>query len=62
MKYSEVERKLKKHGCCYVRGGAHPVWFSPITQTEFKLSNHQSQEVKPGTLKQISDASGIKLW
>ncbi|MDR1343536.1 MAG: type II toxin-antitoxin system HicA family toxin [Prevotellaceae bacterium] len=61
MKYSEVERKLKKHGCCYVRGGPHPIWFSPITEIEFPLSNHQSEEVRPGTLKQISKLSGIKL-
>ncbi|MDR1416207.1 MAG: type II toxin-antitoxin system HicA family toxin [Prevotellaceae bacterium] len=61
MKYSEVERKLKKHGCCYKRGGAHPVWFSPITQKEFLLSNHQSEEVRQGTLMQISKLSGVKL-
>jgi predicted RNA binding protein YcfA (HicA-like mRNA interferase family) len=61
MKYSELERKLKQHGCYHIRGGAHPIWFSPITQSEFPLSNHQSEEVRPGTLKQIRDASGVKL-
>ncbi|MDR3189236.1 MAG: type II toxin-antitoxin system HicA family toxin [Prevotellaceae bacterium] len=61
MKYSEVERKLKKHGCYHVGGGDHPVWFSPITEMEFYLSNHQSEEVKFGTLKKISKASGVKL-
>jgi hypothetical protein len=30
-------------------------------EREFILSNHQSQEVPRGALKQISDASGVKL-
>ena len=62
MKYSEVERKLKKAGCYWVRGGAnHPIWLSPITGITFQLSNHRSEEVKSGTLKSICKDSGVKL-
>lgn len=32
MKYSEIERKLKKAGCIWVKDGKkHPIWYSPIT-------------------------------
>ncbi len=62
MKYSEVERKLRKAGCFWVRDGKkHPWWYSPVTDIEFQLSHHKSQEVKKGTLQSISKASGVKL-
>ncbi|MDR0699652.1 MAG: type II toxin-antitoxin system HicA family toxin [Tannerella sp.] len=62
MKYSEVERKLKTEGCRLLRKGKrHPIWFSPITGLTFELSYHGSEEVKQGTLKSISKASGVKL-
>ncbi|WP_162342842.1 type II toxin-antitoxin system HicA family toxin [Cyclobacterium salsum] len=62
MKYSEVERKLKKQGCYFAFDGKkHPKWFSPITEKFFDLSHHKSQEVKKGTLKSISRDSGVKL-
>lgn len=62
MKYSEVEKKLAKAGCRYVRDGKkHPIWFSPITGKEFQTSHHKSEEVKIGTLKSISRDSGVKL-
>ncbi len=62
MKYVELEKKLKKAGCCLVRKGKrHPIWFSPLTGKEFALSYHGGEEVKPGTLKSISNDSGVKL-
>lgn len=62
MKYSEVERKVKKQGCYQVRDGKkHPIWYSPITGKEFQLSNHRSEEVKSGTLKSISKDSGVNF-
>jgi len=62
MKYSEVERKLKKEKC-YDAGemDGHPLWYSPITKKYFKMSHHRSQEVAKGTLKSISNDSGVKL-
>ncbi len=62
MKYSELEKKLKKAGCYYVRDGKkHPIWFSPITGLAFQLSHHKSEEVKFGTLKSIGKDAGVKL-
>lgn len=61
MKYSELAKKLKKIGC-YDTGeqmNGHPLWFSPLTGNLFKMSNHTSQEVPKGTLKQIEKAAGI---
>ena len=63
MKYNELHRKLKKAGC-YPTGRqlcGHPEWFSPITGQKFATSNHQSEEVKTGTLKNIKRASGVDL-
>ncbi|WP_194775448.1 type II toxin-antitoxin system HicA family toxin [Pararhodonellum marinum] len=61
MKYSELERKLKKNGCYQVEDeGRHPIWFSPITGKEFQTSHHKSQEVKKGTLNAILKDAGIK--
>jgi len=62
MKYSEIERKLKKHGCfCIDESGRHPEWFSPITKVSFLLSHHKSEEAKTGVVKSISRDSGVKL-
>jgi predicted RNA binding protein YcfA (HicA-like mRNA interferase family) len=62
MKYSEVERKIKKEGCSLYRNGKrHPIWYSPITNDYFELSYHGSEEVALGTLKNISTKSGVKL-
>ena len=60
MKYAELERKLKKAGCYYVRDGKkHPIWYSPITGKEFQTSHHKNEEVKAGTLQSILRDSGI---
>lgn len=61
MKYSELERKLKKLGC-YLDGemNGHPLWFSPKTEKHFKMSNHKSQEVAKGTLQSIKKDSGLQ--
>ncbi len=62
MKYSELERKLKKAGCMEIgEMNGHPLWYSPITKKEFKTGHHKSQEVARGTLKSISNDSGVKF-
>ena len=55
MKYSELEKKLKEIGCYSLgkQANGHPLWFSPITQKQFKTSNHKSKEVATGTLNRI---------
>lgn len=62
MKYSELERRLKKQGC-FVAGdmNGHPLWYSPITDKYFKMSHHKNKEVASGTLKSISIDSGVKF-
>ncbi len=62
MKYSELEKKLKKIRC-YDTGdtmNGHPLWYSPKTDRYFKMSHHKSQEVKTGTLQSILKDSGLK--
>lgn len=60
MKYSELIRILKKSGCFIVRHGSrHDIWKSPITGDIFQVPRHQTEEVRPGTLKEIKKAAGI---
>ena len=61
MKYSELEKRLKEAGCCDTekQANGHPVWYSPITDKKFRLSNHKSKEVATGTLKKILKDAGI---
>ena len=62
MKYHELEKIVRKAGC-YDTGrqqNGHPLWYSPITNKVFQMSNHGSYEVATGTLKSILKAAGIK--
>ncbi len=61
MKYSELEKKLKKIGC-YQDGemNGHPLWYSVKTDRYFKMSHHKSQEVAKGTLSKIMKDAGLK--
>lgn len=61
MKYSELEKKLRKAGCYPIGNNDHPIWYSPITGNKFKTGHHKSQEVKAGTLLAICKAAGITL-
>lgn len=60
MKISELARKLKAEGCylCF-HGSNHDWWYSPKTDLRFQVPRHQSQEVKPKTLKSIQQVSGV---
>lgn len=61
MKYNELERKLKKIGCYDTNKqmGGHPIWHSPVTNKDFKMSNHGSEEVATGTLRNIKRMAGL---
>jgi len=39
----------------------HPLWFSPVTGKNFKMSNHKNKEVAKGTFFSIKKDSGINL-
>lgn len=61
MRYNELERLLKKAGCQIDHEGKrHTMWYSPITGEKFPVGRHKNEEVKPGTLKAILDAAGLK--
>ncbi len=62
MKYSELEKILKKAGCYYsfTSKNGHPYWYSPISKKEIKMSHHKSEEVKKGTLNNILKNAGLK--
>lgn len=62
MKYTELARLLRKYGC-YDTGeqaNGHPLWYSPLSGKVFRLSNHGSQDVPRGTLRQILKDAGVK--
>lgn len=61
MKYNELERLLKKAGCYDTKRqqAGHPLWYSPITNKEFQMSNHSKEEVASGTLRKIKKSAGI---
>lgn len=62
MKYTELEKKLRKAGCFDTgeQANGHPIWHSPITDADFRLSNHRSEEVATGTLSKILKAAGLE--
>lgn len=60
MKYSELEKLLKNNGCEVFREGAnHCIWHSNITNNNFAVSRHKTQEVPKGTLKSIMKSAGL---
>lgn len=61
MKYSELEKLLKKAGCTIHREGSnHTIWHSPITGKTFPVGRHRSEDVRPGTLKSIKRDAGLE--
>ncbi|RGC40260.1 type II toxin-antitoxin system HicA family toxin [Faecalibacterium prausnitzii] len=60
MRYSELERLLRKAGCTKSREGAnHTMWHSPITGETFPVPRHSSEEVPTGTLQRIKKLAGL---
>ncbi|MCD7834318.1 MAG: type II toxin-antitoxin system HicA family toxin [Lachnospiraceae bacterium] len=60
MRYSELEKKLKKAGCKVLREGVnHCIWYSPITDKTFPVSRHKTEEVPVGTLKSVMRDAGL---
>lgn len=61
MTYSELKRHLKKSGCYLLReGGNHEIWYSPITNKQFPVGRHNTEEVRKGTLQNIKEQAGLK--
>ena len=61
MKWSELKKILKKHGCYKTgEGSNHENWYSPKTNKPFQIGRHKTQDVKPGILNRILKDAGIK--
>lgn len=61
MKYGELKRLLRKHGCyLHHQGTRHEIWYSPITGKQFPVGRHDTQEAKSGTCKSILKDAGIR--
>lgn len=61
MRYSELEKELRKIKCEIKRTGhKHNIWYSPVTGKSFPVSHHKTEEVPIGTLKSIKEAAGLK--
>ena len=62
MKITELERKLRKQGCYFVKHGKrHDLWFSPITNSHFPVPRHGAKEVPDVNLHDIVEQSGIRI-
>ncbi len=45
MRYSELEKEIRRIKCTVVREGAnHTIWYSPITGKTFPISRHKTEE------------------
>lgn len=61
MRYSELEKLLKKAGCTVFRKGSnHMIWYSPITGKKFPVGRHKKEEIPIGTLESIKKAAGLE--
>ena len=61
MKFSELKKVLRKHGCYKLNEGSnHEEWFSPITNKPFQVGRHNSHDVRKGTYNAILKQAGIK--
>jgi predicted RNA binding protein YcfA (HicA-like mRNA interferase family) len=62
MKYSELEKLIKKttNSRFHHNGRRHPIWRNGDTGDYFEMSHHKSEEVAPGTLKDILIKPGVK--
>ena len=61
MKYSELKKILRQHGCCKVNEGRnHEIWFSPISNQSFPVGRHNTEDVRKGMQNSILKQAGIK--
>ena len=61
VRYSELEKELKKAGCkVYREGASHSIWYSPITGQKFPVSRHKTEEIPAETRTSIRRAAGLE--
>lgn len=61
MKVSELKRLLKRAGCYECRTGtrAHDEWYSPISDSRFRIPRHDTKEIATGTMRNILKQAGL---
>ena len=60
MRYSELEKELRKIKCTVVRESRnHAIWYSPLTGKTFPVSRHKTEEIPNGTLRSIQRDAGL---
>ena len=60
MRYSELEKELRKIKCTVVREDRnHAIWYSPLTGKTFPVSRHKTEEIPNGTLRSIQRDAGL---
>ena len=61
MKYSELKKLLRQHGCYKAEEGTnHEKWYSPINNKVFQVGRHNSEDVPKGTYNAILKQAGLK--
>jgi mRNA interferase HicA len=64
MTYREIAVVLRENGCYIIRQGkgSHEIWYSPITDKKFPISNHGlGKEIPNTTVRKIEKQSGVRL-
>jgi len=61
MKYSDLKKELRQHGCYKTNeGGNHEIWFNPISNKFFPVGRHNTEDVRKGIQNSILKQAGIK--
>lgn len=60
MKYSELEKIIKKTCKVHREGCRHTLWINTETGKIFPVGRHKSQDVPKGTLKSILKDAGLE--
>lgn len=60
MKYSELEKLIKKTCKIHREGNRHTIWINIETGKTFPVGRHKTQDVPKGTLKSILKDAGLE--
>jgi len=62
MKTSELTKRMKKEGGCYLLAhrGEHDYWFCPLTGKTVVVPRHPAKEIPTGTANKILQDARLK--
>lgn len=60
LKYSELEKLIKKTCKIHREGANHTLWINEKTGKIFPVGRHKTQEIPKGTLKAILKDAGLE--